>query len=361
MLVYEDRSPCKTEEEHEVVSEHEQSLSSLYDTDDDSFYAEFGLLFESNHPVKIEHFRWQREPAAVEEKRQEEENDELPRGGNSPTKPAQQRPQVTSTTTMAGAVVAVSIAIADDGDHQSAGAVVSGLYLWPAASFLAEYLIRHYDGLAIQSVVELGAGCGLVSLTALQLWQDSLQCLVVTDHDPNTLGRARDNLETTLQALIMDEGEDDDDNSEEEQDAADQHMNGIINSLASIPVAFESLEWGDMAAVEGILRHQIREHSPFVSAAHMILGSDLIYDSTVVDPLLRTAQALMAPATGRFLLCQSVPLTDDAEAEVVRACHELRLQRRVLVDHNENNFGVSHGGGGCRIEEFSHQQRHGDD
>jgi predicted nicotinamide N-methyase len=249
-------------------------------------------------------------------------------------------------------VVAVSVAIADDGDQPS-GAVVSGLYLWPAASYLAEYLVRHYDGLAIQSVVELGAGCGLVSLTALQLWQDSLQCIVVTDHDPNTLGRARDNLESTLQALIMDEGEDDD-HSEEEQDAADQHLNGIINSLASIPVAFESLEWGDMAAVEDILRHQIREHSPFAPAAHMILGSDLIYDCAVVEPVLRTAHSLMAPATGRFLLCQSVPLTDEVEAEVVRACHELRLQRRVLVDHNENN------GGGCRIEEFSHQQRHCD-
>jgi predicted nicotinamide N-methyase len=334
--VYGGRSLCQDEGRE---PQEEQSSSSFYDTDDDSYYAEFGFLFENNHPVRIEHFRWQIEP--------DEETVLVAEDGNSPSR------------TQAAAIVAVSVAIADTDIMPST--VMSGLYLSPASSVLAEYLVRHYyyhgrqqhQHQQVQSVVELGAGCGLVSLTALQLWQNSLQCLVVTDHDPNTLARARDNLESTMQALIMDaaaEDDIDDDNNNNNNDENDQHLNGIINSLASIPVAFESLEWGDDRAIQGVLRNQIREHSQFAQAAHLILGSDLIDnddDITVVEPLLRTAHALMAPATGCFLLCQSIPLSPDVEDEIVRVCTNLHLQRRVL-DENRHNSG-------CRIDEFSYQ------
>jgi len=75
----------------------------------------------------------------------------------------------------------------------------------------------------------LGAGCALLSLTALQLWHDSLQCVVVTDHDPGALERAKDNRETTLEDLL--------ESTETEEEQLD-----CINGLASIPILFETLE-----------------------------------------------------------------------------------------------------------------------
>jgi predicted nicotinamide N-methyase len=312
-------APYSKKQQHEEASSASNS-SLLYDTDDDSYYAEFGFLFESNHPVRMETYRW---PVVV--------------------------PGATSSTVRS---VAVSVAIAADDPPNSSSftsssssssprvttttTIPAGLQVWPAATVLAEYLVQHYyysPHQQVQSVVELGAGCGLVSLTALQLWQTSLQCLVVTDHDPNTLARARDNLESTMQALINEADADDD----------DDRLNVIINSLASIPVAFESLEWGDQAAVQGILRNQIQEHCQFSQQAHIILASDvLMADDDSVTLLFQTVHALMAP-TGCFLLGQSIPLSPYMEEQITNVCTDLHLSRRRLHERH-----------GCRIEEFSH-------
>ena len=129
------------------------------------------------------------------------------------------------------------------------GALQSGHYLWPAATLLAEYLVEHplYPNeitsptasstpektktkkQAVQSVVELGAGNALASLTALQLWQRQLECVVVTDRDPTVLERARSNYESTLYEIYNDTRSED-------------GLNCAINDLGSIPVVFETLE-----------------------------------------------------------------------------------------------------------------------
>lgn len=255
-------------------------ISNCYDTDDDSYYAEFGFLFESHQPVRVETYQWEN--------------------------------------------LQVRLTVPDD---DIPGCIQSGLYVWPAARELATYIVRSLADTSVLSVVELGAGCGLVSLTAWQVWKHSLQCLVVTDHDANTLARARDNLESTMQCLIN-----------QAQDN-DELLNVVINSLASIPVAFDSLEWGE--SVDSILLNHIQEHSQF-SQAHMILGSDLIHDQCVIQPLLQTVQKLMA-RTGSFYLAQSIALTPEAEEEMSRVCSELMLARKQVQDAN-----------GCRIEKFTH-------
>ena len=41
------------------------------------------------------------------------------------------------------------------------GHVQSGQYLWPAAEFACEHLIKNWDILFSHYIIELGAGCGL--------------------------------------------------------------------------------------------------------------------------------------------------------------------------------------------------------
>ena len=234
---------------------------------------------------------------------------------------------------------------------------MSGHSLSPGSRMLAEYLVnfyycQHFVNNDVRCAVELGAGCALASLVALQLWKDSLQCVVVTDKDTGVLVRACDNLETTIQHIV--------DSVEDKSD--DDELNMAINGVASIPVLFESLKWGDSDSIRHVL-NTIEEHtepatlteyedslppsmSSVASLNHsltgtsgvdLVLGSDLILDdSSLVETLVRTAAELMA-LTGRFLLAQSISLESVIEEELDRVCRELSLQRTVVF---ESDAGV---------------------
>jgi predicted nicotinamide N-methyase len=68
-------------------------------------------------------------------------------------------------------IVKVALNVVD----QVPGAVQSGHYLWPAAPTLARYLLQ-LPLLQPTAVLELGAGCALASVTALQVF-DSIKYL----------------------------------------------------------------------------------------------------------------------------------------------------------------------------------------
>jgi predicted nicotinamide N-methyase len=210
------------------------------------------------------------------------------------------------------------------------GAVQSGFYLWPAAKMLSDYLVEKEANTQVQSVMELGAGCALASLTALQVWQPTLQCIVVTDHDAGVLERALENHESTLDAIY---------NSTVSEDGLDS----AINSVGSIPVLFERLEWGDDGSLVSI-RDQLLEHTTSgCDTVHVVLGSDLIYCVEVVEPLFQTATNLMNKATGRFLLSQSFGYDDATEETIDRICERMHLKRTILEESND---------GARRIQEF---------
>jgi hypothetical protein len=163
----------------------------------------------------------------------------------------------------------------------------------------------------------------------------------VTDHDPGVLARARDNLETTLQTILDDEAGDD-----------DERLNAIINSVASIPVLFESLEWGDAQAMESVQRAW-QQHEVDLERVDLILGSDLIYDPKVVEPLFQTAMQLGK----RFVLSQSFRYDANTEQEIDQICQALNLRRTILYEpqtHAEEDDGDAKGGGSPqrRIQEF---------
>jgi predicted nicotinamide N-methyase len=281
------------EEVHEaVVEDPDVSATTTEAEDDDEFFAGVGFMFEGEQPSKLIRFKWQ-----TPEKKKS---------------------------------VAITLSIADD----DPGAVISGHYLWPAAELLAKYLLTKETAWQPASVVELGAGCALASLAALQIWQGSLQCLVVTDHDPGTLERACDNHEQTLQEVL-------------DASPTDHDLNALINDLVSIPVSFESLEWGsgkEQAEALDAIREIVQEHTTQNQIRFdLVLGSDLIYCLDVVEPLLTTAADLLAVTDDSvFVLTQSFVYDEATEEEIDRVSANLGLERSLISDDDKGN----------RVQEF---------
>jgi predicted nicotinamide N-methyase len=355
------------ENEPSIVQTQEIDLLESGSSSNDDYFADVGFMFEAQQPVRLERFHWDLSKSCQSNDAINSIDDEC--DGSF------------SATNRKG--ISVALHVADD----IPGAVQSGHYLWPAAAMLSEYLIknysynrrnataisrtacdqspsilmRHKNTPVIRTVVELGAGCALTSLAALQLWQDTIQCLCVTDHDPGTLVRARDNLETTLQLLLEDCNDDDD---------CDEQLNAAINNIASIPVLFETLEWGDITTVDTMIHNLIQEHLPssilssnegqnqgnlgsfandsaktLPAYIDIVLGSDLIYCMEVVRPLFCTATQLMGH-TGRFILAQSFLYDDSTEKEIDRVCNLFNLRRRIAVDFASDTLGSG------RIQEF---------
>jgi hypothetical protein len=213
---------------------------------------------------------------------------------------------------------------------ENPGAVQSGHYVWPAATALARHLVNawtsneHSDearqandilssraGIP-KAIVELGAGCGLAGLTALHL---GCSTVVFTDHDAGTLDLIRDNIE--LQDL----------------DSAN------IKNVFACPLA-----WGE----------EFRSSWPSQVTAHLtdeagggfdlLLASDVIYDSGVVEPLLWTVRHLLAP-NGKAMLCGSFRLEDGTDDQVDSICKSMGMVCVTLYDNL--------GDGGCRLQEIT--------
>lgn len=205
------------------------------------------------------------------------------------------------------------------------GALQSGHYIWPASPALAQYIVDTYytadldeEKASIKRIIELGAGCGLVSLCAYQVFTDST-LLVVTDHDPGTLKRAKSNFDSI--------------NNKE--------TNGVTRLL------FEDLSWCDSTTYFQKFLNGIQEHSKDwletdtsnddAVKFDLILGSDLIYCQDIVRPLLTTVSFLLRKSNkgSKMILSQSFNYSEMTEEEIDCVCEELNL-RRQIIEPKEN-------------------------
>lgn len=232
--------------------------------------------------------------------------------------------------------IKVNIEFIDD----DPGAVQSGHYLWPASSALSQYIVDQYCSISkqqqqqqfmlpsahsTQSMIELGAGCGLVSLVALQIFTN-IKYGVITDHDPGTLQRAKDNYEATFNDSM-----------------------GAEYKKEDRRIEFIDLEWGDTKSANNLIQHSLSSASGF----DLVLGSDLIYCREVVYPLLLTASCLMKSNSknnndSKFLLSQSFSYDDDTEKEIDNACVQLGLLRSIIICNLDDDED-----GGVRIQIIS--------
>jgi predicted nicotinamide N-methyase len=319
------------------------SSDGIVDTDDDdeSLLADLGFMMEGAQPAVRKVLEWRWPPSASEDVREgggssSSQNDKD--GGSASV--SSLLPEEPNAVLIPPLVQVVAHAVDD-----TPGAVQSGHYLWPGAKILVDYLVRerhqqqqqlsHHaenpEEEMVASVVELGSGCAVASLAALQLYRKSVQVVVCTDHDRGVLEqRARDSYESTMDRLLS-------------SAASEDELNDRINNLASIPVLFEPLEWGSDADTAAVLK-RVAEHTVDESSfCDLVLGTDLVYCSDVIRPLLATAFALMKPRTGRFLLSQSFDFDRRAEDALDETCEQLGLKRTVLW---QNRTGSE------RVQEF---------
>lgn len=135
--------------------------------------------------------------------------------------------------------------------QQDAGQLKSGmpLVIWPAAYVLAEFLISHVP--TGSSVIELGAGTGLVGLSLSKQRPDLRVC--ITDGEETSLELIREN-------------------------AASNGCN----------VEVFQLSWGPVSA-------------DLFNQFDYVVGSDVVYAAKAVRPLLIAIQQLMKPQGVTFL------------------------------------------------------------
>ena len=215
----------------------------------------------------------------------------------------------------------------------------------------------------IRSVLELGSGSGILSIVASQIFGDTLEVVVVTDHDPSTLERARENHQTTMTTIRR------------------STSGANPTKSAAVRTEFLDLEWGSLSewqSLQKCLHTHENELAPHRQGRQsqlqeecffdLILGSDLIDCMEVVEPLFWTVDAAlekhnrsnknenstratatpMAKATptptGVFLVSQSFGYDSETEAAIDRACGRFGFVRRVLVPHKFVVPGGSTGG-----------------
>ena len=243
----------------------------------DDHYADVGFLFEGSEASTLKHFEFQNDTQTVK----------------------------------------IALGVVDE----DPGAVQSGHYLWPAAISLAKYLLQR-SSLKPTAVLELGAGCALASITALQVFP-SIQYLVATDHDPGTLDRAERNHEATLEYQ------------------GDERLTERLSQKVS--VHFSLLSWGDQEEASSLLE-QLQAVHPQQRKFDLVLGSDLVYDKDVVTPIMDSVSALMADG-GIFLLSQSFLYDDATEMLIDQLCALHGFERIVLKDDLTSE-------GGVKLQEF---------
>ena len=223
--------------------------------------------------------------------------------------------------------------------------------------------------------------------------------LVFSDHDPGTLNRARDNYHATrthlrnIQQSSSSSSAAAEDDSERTTAPCPSKDNNDEKDEETV-VRFQPLHWGDREAINGILegmRHPRTDDETITTTTtthkhntlptdrdetivgfDLVLGSDLVYCSDVVEPLFTTAARLMFPKTkdddcvsaaenddrrrrrmertSAFVMSQSFPYEIQTEEEIDRMCHLLKLKRVILRDdlgRGECAEGGGGGGGGC--------------
>jgi len=232
--------------------------------------------------------------------------------------------------TPAPKLIEIEVQVIDDEDEP--GALQTGQRTWPAAPFMADYLVQNWARTsAAVCVLELGAGCGLLGLTLAQL--PGVKDVIMTDHDPGTLVLIREGIARNQVSLR--EG---------------ARCEAVL------------VEWG--GEVDACLLPKPglgQEEGTEEARVLLIVGSDLIYSVDVVASLFQTvagvlkrrregregssaaavtgaaAAAAAAVATAataaadRFLLCGSFALGEVIDRKVEEVVRKLKLQREIVL------------------------------
>lgn len=203
----------------------------------------------------------------------------------------------------------IQIKIQHIDDHP--GHVQSGLYLWPAAEYACHHLARVWDEFKPQSMIELGAGCGLASLYASKL--GGLHTVILTDYDRGCMDLLQNNIDANENGRIN-------------MKVCEKESGLSLNSLETITTTSCQLychvyKWGDDITPLLRLRQQSSDiidsssssstssssSSSSSAKCDMILGTDLLYCVDVVSLLFRSVSQLLLQSSPHsvFILVSS--------------------------------------------------------
>lgn len=158
----------------------------------------------------------------------------------------------------------------------------TGVTLWQAAPRLAKFLMAQDDMIKGKTVMELGAGLGLVGIVAHHVGAERV---IMTDGDTKTLQQMRENVLS---------------NCRKESDS----------------IECRQLLWGapHMDVFE-------KSHGKF----DVILGADVIYTKASTDPLFDTVACLL-DSTGRFILSRYNKWNNVSDEVVLEAASARNLE-----------------------------------
>jgi len=159
----------------------------------------------------------------------------------------------------------------------------TGLCIWPAAIILSRWLVEQYPGSSLRgrSVVELGAGCGLPALAAAVYCRPQL--VVVSDIHGPTLANAAFNARLNLPSLT----------ASIESNTEESDLTYLFPSSGSGPSSEPSPDTTTVKCLR--LDWTLLNSFPPDLQAHVLLGSDLVYDRKILSILVPAIRRLLAP------------------------------------------------------------------
>jgi len=195
--------------------------------------------------------------------------------------------------TIAG--LAVDVVCAKEGGP---GALQSGMWIWPAAKALCEYLAatklieEHAEW---TSIVELGAGAGLAGLFVAHKLSvlHRAASVTLTDRDFTSLSIMQ-------RAIAL---------NAERLDPCVKVSTRRLVFISGAPTAAQA-------------------RNPF--SASLIIGTDLIYSHEVAESLIQTLVLRFPGSSWVFILCSSFR-HEETTAVLVAECDKQRVRRRVLA------------------------------
>ncbi|XP_078680189.1 protein N-lysine methyltransferase METTL21A-like [Branchiostoma floridae x Branchiostoma belcheri] len=215
-----------------------------------------------------------------------------------------------------GRGVTLRLLAVQEGGEDKTASCLTGQMVWPAARVLSRYLVDQPELVQDRTVLELGAGTGLLGLVAASL-SPCPRKVVLTDNNMTTLDMIEANIEENFPA----------------QAATTPHC--------------AHLHWGEN------LDKFLYDHGKF----DVILGADVILWMQYIRPLFETVKNLLSQSeTATFLLCYQCRRAElkhkvhEAAKEVHLVGKEIQLQENAAFSELENKTKDT-----LHLIEFSHQ------
>ncbi|XP_035690261.1 protein N-lysine methyltransferase METTL21A-like isoform X1 [Branchiostoma floridae] len=200
-----------------------------------------------------------------------------------------------------GRGVTVRLLAVQDGGEGKTASCLTGQMVWPAARVLSQYIVDQPELVQTRTVLELGAGTGLLGLVAAKL-SPCPRKVVLTDNNMTTLDMMEANIEENFP------------------------------TQTTIPRCAH-LHWGEN------LDKFLSDHGKF----DVILGADVILWTQYIRPLFKTVKNLLSQTeTAMFLLCYQCRYTElkdkvyEAAKEVNLLGKEIQIQENATFSELED-------------------------